>query len=613
MRDRNSRLRAAAVIMFAGAVAFAGRTVRLESAGSEKLAEATQQAEDKSIGADGKKDVIEKGNQKDRGSGKRELEGKNRTKEILTRFPKQKQLVFETERGCCEAVPAKNGSMEILVSAEFIKQALRIGVLEFPDGKILLQQGSTCIRLQKGSREMISGTKIHILKNAPYGKEEVLYLPLEAICEAFGYKTELDLGSWRVRLEQEEPYRNRGLPKIYDYRKVGRSTRVRDQGGYGTCWSFASLTSLETALLPQVSKEFSADHMSLHNAFSLDQKEGGEYTMSMAYLLAWQGPVLEEEDPYGDGFSPDGLKPAVHIQEIQVLPKKDYKAIKEAVFFHGGVQSSLYTSLSSSSSQSDYYNREKNAYCYQGDLNPNHDVVIVGWDDYYPKENFRIETEGDGAFLCVSSWGENFGDQGYFYVSYYDGNIGKINVVYTGIEPADNYDHIYQSDLCGWVGQVGYGREKAFGANVFQTEEEEDLKAIGFYATAENTSYVLSLVHNVTEADSFQDRKVVAQGTVPYGGFYTIPVEFPERLRAGERFAVILEAKTPGAVHPIAVEYQADDVTKEADVTDGEGYISMNGKEWESVENSYQCNLCLKGYTTAVNKHNKYSGCQIRE
>ncbi len=526
----------------------------------------------------------------------------NGPEQKLGQLLERKELILETETGCYEALPSKDGAIGILVSTEFVKQVLEINVLEYPDGKILLQQGNISIRLQEGAREMISRTEVLSLTCAPYRRDNHLYLPLEAICEGFGYKAKLPLGSWRIYLESEEPYRDRSLPKVYDYRKVGRSTKVRDQGSFGTCWSFASLTSLETSLLPKMPKEFSADHMSLHNSFSLGQREGGEYTMSMAYLLAWQGPVLEEEDPYGDEFSPDGLKPSVHIQEIQILPEKDYEAIKKAVFFHGGVQSSLYTSLNGSSSESVYYNREKSAYCYQGELVPNHDVVIVGWDDHYPKENFEMEIDGDGAFLCVSSWGEDFGEQGYFYVSYHDSNIGSINLVYTGIESVDNYDYIYQSDLCGWVGQVGYGVEKAFGANVFEAKEEEELNAVGFYATGEDTSYVISLAHDVAGQDSLEHRKVVAKGTIKYSGFYTIPLKVSERINAGERFAVILEANTPKAVHPIAVEYRADDATEQADVTDGEGYISIDGIEWECIEDSYQCNLCLKGYTTKVNE-----------
>ena len=73
----------------------------------------------------------------------------------------------------------------------------------------------------------------------------------------------------------------------------------------------------------------------------------------------------------------------------------------------------------------------------------------------------------------------------------------------------------------------------------------------------------------------------------------------PVMLKPDQRFAVILYVKTPGAVHPMAVEYQADDVTRTADVTDGEGYISPDGKVWESAEQRYKCNLCLKAYTRA--------------
>ena len=261
------------------------------------------------------------------------------------------------------------------------------------------------------------------------------------------------------------------LPASYDYREQGRAPKIGNQGSLGTCWAFASLTALESTLLPDQKETFSVDHMSMHNHFLLGQDEGGEYTMSMAYLLSWEGPVWESEDPYGDGISPDGLKAREHVQEIQILPSKDYEAIKRAVYLEGGVQSSLYTSMQDYESESIYYNRDTNSYCYIGTEKPNHDSVIVGWDDDFPKENFNMDLEGDGAFICTNSWGEDFGDQGYFYVSYYDTNIGVHNIVYTGIEPTDNYDKIYQSDLCGWVGQIGYGKDTAWFANAYRTEK----------------------------------------------------------------------------------------------------------------------------------------------
>ena len=139
--------------------------------------------------------------------------------------------------------------------------------------------------------------------------------------------------------------------------------------------------------------------------------------MSTAYLLAWQGPVLEKDDPYGDGKTNEDLTPVKHVQEIQMIESKDLQKIKEMVYKYGGVQSSLYTTMLNSTDYSRYYNADTYAYCYVGMEKPNHDVVIIGWDDNYPKENFNTNIESDGAFICQNSWGTDFGDNGIFYVS----------------------------------------------------------------------------------------------------------------------------------------------------------------------------------------------------
>lgn len=39
-------------------------------------------------------------------------------------------------------------------------------------------------------------------------------------------------------------------------------------------------------------------------------------------------------------------------------------------------------------SQSVHYNEEKYTYCYIGSQPPNHDSVIIGWDDEYPQGEF---------------------------------------------------------------------------------------------------------------------------------------------------------------------------------------------------------------------------------
>ena len=401
------------------------------------------------------------------------------------------------------------------------------------------------------------------------------------------------------------------LPASYDYRKEGRAPRIGNQGELGTCWAFASLTALSSSLLPEEDLTFSVDHMTRHNHFQLEPNEGGEYTMSMAYLLSWTGPVPEEADPYGDGISPEGLSACRHVQEIQILPPKDYEAIKRAVYLQGGVQSALYTSMENGMDESPHYNPQTNAYCYEGSSAPNHDSVIIGWDDAYPKESFSIEPEGDGAFICTNSWGEEFGDEGYFYVSYYDTNIGVNNIVYTGIEPADNYDRICQGDLCGWIGQIGYGNEEAWFGAAYTAEAGEHLAAAGFYATDKDTEYEIYLARQLPREPGMagvpkagggvplNDRRLLAQGSLRYAGYYTIPFEEKIPLEEGEKFAIIIKIMTPGTVHPVAIEYDAGDGTAQVDLTDGEGYLSFDGKRWEHVEETQRCNVCLKAYMEA--------------
>jgi hypothetical protein len=59
----------------------------------------------------------------------------------------------------------------------------------------------------------------------------------------------------------------------------------------------------------------------------------------------------------------------------------------------------------------------------------------------------------------------------------------------------------------------------------------------------------------------------------------------------------VVRIKTPNAVYPIAVEYRVNKATASVDLSDGEGYISLKGRTWEHVEETKECNICLKVFT----------------
>jgi C1A family cysteine protease len=466
----------------------------------------------------------------------------------------------------------------------------------YDDTSLILEKNGMEIVLKVDSDKMIVDESEEAMKASITEQEGELYLPLESIGNALGYEIELRASSNEVKISSDAP--ELILPEFYDYREKGREPLVKDQGEFGTCWAVAASSAMESALLPQKNYEFSPDHMSLQNSFSLTQDDGGGFTMSIAYLAGWQGPVLEEEDPYGDGYSPDGLESVVHVQEVQLIKSGDIEGIKEAVYKYGAVQSAIYMALEFPESESIYYNRENQAYAYTGDEEQNHDIVIIGWDNNFPASDFSQPVEGNGAFICQNSWGERFGDQGVFYISYYDSKIAEYNAVYTSIEKNDNYDNIYQADLCGWTGQVGYSADTAYFSNAYTAETKEKVRAVGFYATDENTEYEIYIVRNFADADSFKNQEYLQSGTIEHSGYYTIDLEKDIEVEAGEKFALAVKVTTPYSQYPIAIEYPGDEAPLlEIDLTDGEGYISSDGIYYGRAEEIYECNICLKVYT----------------
>ncbi len=475
-----------------------------------------------------------------------------------------------------------NDDLEIMIPVSMIRDGFNCSSNLYDEEELLVEKHESSVTFSAIDKEL----KKH--------KEEY-YVSVSELSDALAYDYTWDIEK-NVATATDVSGATSIYPSKYDLREKKRNTPVKNQGSLGTCWASASVGALETSLLPEESLQFSVDHMTMRNSFQLTQNDGGEYTMGMAYLTAWQGPVYEADDPYGDGVSPKGLEAEKHVQEIQVIEGKDFEKIKEAIFKYGGVQTSIYSALRSSQSTSSFYNSANNAYCYIGTEKPNHDVMIIGWDDNYSKDNFSVKPEGDGAFICQNSWGTGFGDEGIFYISYYDTNIGVHNVVYTGIEETDNYDSIYQSDLCGWVGQLGFNKESIYGANVFEAEKAQKLKAAGFYATGKDTEYEVYVVRNFTDESSFERKEKVASGKLDNAGYYTIPFSKNIPVKEGERFSIVVYLKTPDAVHPMAIEYKADATTAKVDLSDGEGYISTNGSVWENVEDTQECNLCIKAY-----------------
>ena len=390
------------------------------------------------------------------------------------------------------------------------------------------------------------------------------------------------------------------LPVSYDLRSFNRVTPVKNQNPGNTCWAFASMASLESNILSAVSEtsDFSENNLKNTSGFDYGFDGGGNTDMATAYFARWSGPVNDADDPYlpSSGVSPTGLTVRKHIQNVLIIPTSDTTALKQNIMQYGAAAVPLYYVDSSD-------NKTTHAYYYSGSIASNHMVAVVGWDDTFPKSNFINTPPGNGAFIAKNSWGETYGDKGYFHISYYDAVISNTAAyVFNGAEPVTNYGRVYQYDPLGKTGTFGYRSPSAWFANVFTAQGNEVLTAVSFYAASPNTTYTIKVYLNVTNPPVQGAPVATKSGSIPVSGYHTIQLDSPVSLTAGHTFSLVVHITTPGYNYPIPMENPVSNYSSKATASPGQSFVTWDSGgtagSWQDLTSSnYNANVCLKGFT----------------
>ena len=236
-----------------------------------------------------------------------------------------------------------------------------------------------------------------------------------------------------------------------------------------------------------------------------------------------------------------------------------------------------------------YYRPDTHSQYVNVTIPPNHAVSVVGWDDNYPKENFGIIPPGDGAWIVKNSWGTNFGENGFLYVSYYDQTFlqyipDRIFRYATAIiiENTVPYNKNYQYDLM-WGEGFDTGNSTASYMNVFEALDDDLIAAVGTYFNQSGINYTVEIFVNDV-------LKLTQEGVSPYLGYHTIKLNDYIPVKKGDVFKAVI---TSNGVPFIDLSDTRVHYTRNI------SFVSIDGQPWQDAYDLGYI-ACLKVYTVAL-------------
>lgn len=420
------------------------------------------------------------------------------------------------------------------------------------------------------------------------------------------------------------------LPSKYNTADKGIFTPAKDQGIWGTCWAFASLSALETdAVLHGISSagaDFSEAHLAWF-AYSAAQgddplagegytasdpfDEGGNWARSTGTLARWSGAANEADYPYGDGMGNYSesdrydRSSGVIIRDTEILTSDS--EVKQWIMEHGSCTAAMLW-------YNNYENTATSSYYYSGtSSNINHMITIVGWDDDYPSTNFSVRPQGKGAWIVRDSNGADFHDNGYFMLSYYDRSLSSF-AGFTA-QSADNFDKNYTYNAIGFSPCV-YKQSGSKAANVFTASGNEELRAVSFYTGNADTRITAEIYTGLSSSDPTSGTLAASAGkTYKNQGYFTLELPEPVTLKPGERFSVVLTYSGSGSNVYIPVERlnsTYDGTVYRCDAGRSYCLFKGSGSEWQDAVDCDLGNFFIQAFTVCTSHYAESGEITVR-
>jgi len=237
---------------------------------------------------------------------------------------------------------------------------------------------------------------------------------------------------------------NVNLPASYDWRTTNKVTPVEDQGQCGSCWTFSTGGCLESAYAIKsnvpatlvLSKQQIVDcsHaccMEVGQQVCNQGCSGGWMWNAMTDIMSWGGLETQEQYPY---TAEDGT---CQMTGPYYVPLKNYTCLSYGNSSNGADEGTLMpTFLINAGPLSIAFNADMIMDYSGGIVNPSsvddcdpttldHAVLIVGYG--------TDSSSGTPFWIVKNSWGQSWGENGYFRIVKGSGACGLNNAVVSPI------------------------------------------------------------------------------------------------------------------------------------------------------------------------------------
>lgn len=439
-------------------------------------------------------------------------------------------------------------------------------------------------------------------------EERKIYNPVPYCKEAYEKKTVIDSMQKESKLlNKVSLWNNLNKASIsqtrYDSRDYGYVMAPKDQMHTNSCWAYTANSLVSTSAIKEglepynlserhveyaVTKDGFTDGVN-NKGFNRPLGNGGNSYMSSSYYMRHDGPVSMSDMPFVDNEDKvsismiQGKKTLLDIGKYTNVytatgsscTSSQIADIKQKILDYGSVGISIYYSSSYLSNGVYYY--------YPNGGGTNHAVTIVGWDDSISSSSFKYSPGVNGAWIVKNSWGTDWGDNGYFYVSYGD-KIACSNIYTFSDVQLNTYTNVYNSSNV-MANFIGYADGNTFYSSAKFTKKSgstEYLDKISFeVSNGVNYRAYLTFNSNLSVTSDWID---LGTGLSTDQGIYSLKFN---PIAINSNYTIIVKYfKTTNLRIPYACKTtEPKDMNYNLNIPGGVNYYSTDTVNWYDYKN----------------------------